>query len=209
MNRKLTIIIGIVFLVAVAGFLISFFVFDMGKVEKKPAALENAEQGYSVTYPAGLEALEYTPDMITVGRPFEGGIDGVADLRVQIVEGTEGESFSDAAVRDLRVLCDADGPDSSFSCPVADSIVPFTADGGAEGFEIFLKGTLLDRLSGETTDSLKGPYYVFPLDGGATATRTLFVHAPLNLSAEESDAAAIRAIAASVKVTPAETAPAE
>jgi hypothetical protein len=206
MNRTFTIIIGIIFLVALLGFA-AFFVPNTPKEEASPEAAqdlrmyENAAHGFSITYPATLDLLEYTPDMAAIGTQIPDGIDGVVDVRVMIVMGEPGESYEDALARELANLCAADGPDSSFSCTGVARTQPFAGAQGAEGVELFLAGALTERGTGAVTTIEKGPYYAFVLDGGATATKVLVVHAPLNQSAAEADAATIRAVAETVSVS--------
>lgn len=198
MNRTLTILICIAFVIGVAGFAWNFKANEQAAVPE--IAYENAEQGYALAYPEGLDILEYTDDMASIGHLIEGSIASVADVRVQTIEGKEGESFTDAAVRELANLCAADGPDSSFSCTQVTRVSPFTSDAGASGYELYLKGELTDRASGSVTETEKGPYYAFVLATGATATKVLIVSAPLNLSGEEADAMTIRAIAQNVRI---------
>jgi hypothetical protein len=203
MNQIFTLIIGALFLIAVAGFVV-FLVPNQPQentevpVEETAVEYRNIDHGYALSYPSDLSLLEYTPDMATIGYPIEGGITGVADVRVALVIGESGESFTDAAARELADLCAADGPESSFACTGVSRIAPFRAKSGAMGFEIYLNGTLTERTASTTTTIEKGPYYAFVLNSSATATKVLIVHAPLNLSAAESSAERIRAIASTV-----------
>lgn len=198
MNRTLSILISMVFVIAVAGFAFNFKA--NAPAPTPETEYENAAQGYALAYPADLDILEYTDEISAIGHLIEGGIEGVADVRVQVVEGHDGESFTDAAARDLANLCAADGPDASFACTGIDRVSPFTSDKGAMGFELYLKGELTDLASGEKTAVEKGPYYAFVISTSASATKMLIVHAPLNLSAEEADAEVIREIAKNVRI---------
>lgn len=202
MNRTLTIVIGTLFLFALGGFMFFFTPNTPASPADTSATTpyENQANGFSLAYPSDLGILEYTPEMATIGRLTDGGVDGVADVRVMIVEGTPGASFTDAAVRDLASLCAADGPTSSFSCTGIDRVTPFATDSGASGFEVYLKGELRELESGAVTEVRKGPYYGFLLSTSAGASKILIVHAPLNQSAEEADAEAIRAIAKSASI---------
>lgn len=204
MSRTALLVIALIVLAALA----SVILFTMPKGAAAPveeAAVEaapryiNETHGFSAAYPETLSVLAYTPDMATVGTPIEGGIEGVADLRVFVITGEPGESFTDAATRELANLCAADGPTGSFSCTGVDRILPFLTDGGTAGFEIYLAGELTQFPENTKTVVRKGPYYAFVMDASATATKVLVVHAPLNQSAEEADAEAIRAIARSVE----------
>ena len=196
MNR--TILIGIVFLIGVAGFLYFLTPNTPATEEASLHQYANADHGFSLSYSADLGIVEYTPDMATIGHPIEGGIDGVADVRVMILMGEPGESLQDTAARELADLCAADGPSGSFSCTGVKSAMPFVTESGMTGFEIYLTGSLTDIPSGNVSEVGKGPFYAFVLETGATATKVLIVHAPLNKSVEESDADAIRAIAKSL-----------
>ncbi|HWH16570.1 MAG TPA: hypothetical protein VNU25_03235 [Candidatus Paceibacterota bacterium] len=173
--------------------------------QDQPTALsstyQNAEYGYQVSYPETLTAREYAGGNTAFGTPNGEGFDTVAEVRIVTISGSEGESLQEAAARELSNLCAADGPSQSFSCTGLDRILPFTADSGLKGYELYLKAELLDIPSGEKTAYRKGPYYVFPLAVSATMGRALVVHPALNIAAEEADVATIRSIARSVIVT--------
>lgn len=202
MNRTFTILIGIIFLIGVAGFL--YFLTPNQPVATPAAdtttwnAYSNVDHGFSLSYPEALSLLEYTDDMASIGTPIEGGIASVADTRVMILVGEPGESLQDTAVRELADLCAADGPTGSFSCTGVKSAVPFITESGMAGFEIYLKGVLTEIPSGTASEVDRGPFYAFMLETGSTATKVLIIHAPLNQSVEEADANAIRAIAKTV-----------
>jgi hypothetical protein len=200
MNRILSIAISIVFVIALAGFIFNLKANAPSPDTVPETAYENVDHGYSLAYPADLDILEYTDDLASIGHLIEGGIASVADVRVQVIEGREGESFTDAAVRELAHLCAADGPDSSFSCTGVDRVSPFTSDAGAVGYELYLIGQLTDRTAGTVTEVEKGPYYAFVLSTNASATKVLIISAPLNLSTEEADPMTIRAIAQNVRI---------
>lgn len=198
MNRILSILISLVFVIGVAGFAFNFKANAPTEVPK--TAYENTTNGYSLSYPESLQILEYTPEIASIGHLIEGGIESVVDIRVETIEGKPGESFTDAAVRELASLCAADGPTSSFSCTGVDRVSPFVSDAGANGFELYLTGDLKNLETGVGTPVEKGPYYAFVLGTSASATKILVVHAPLAQSAEEADAMAIRAIAKTVRI---------
>lgn len=161
----------------------------------------NTDHGYALSYPGTLDVLEYTSDMATIGRLIDGGIEGVADVRVAIITAEPGESFIDAATRNLAGLCAADGPEASFSCTGVERSAPFVSNKGAVGYEAYLTGVLTTHATGAVETVTRGPYYAFLLEGGATASKILIVHAPLNQSAEEADTETIKAIAQSVSFT--------
>lgn len=200
LNRILSVAICIVFVIALGGFIFNLKANAPAPEEVPETAYENADHGYALAYPADLDILEYTDDIASIGHLIEGGIDSVADVRVQVIEGKEGESFTDAAVRELANLCAADGPDSSFSCTGVSRLSPFVSDAGASGYELYLKGELKDLATGTVTEVEKGPYYAFVLSTGASATKMLVVGAPLNLSADEVDEETVRAIAKNVRI---------
>lgn len=202
MNRTFTILIGIVFLIGVLGFL--YFL-----TPNQPIPVPETEttevntytsdaHGFSLSYPENLSILEYTDDMASIGTLIEGGIDSTADVRAMVLIGEPGESLQDTAARELANLCAADGPTASFSCTGVKSVMPFITNSGMPGFEIYLTGALTDIPSGAVTEVNRGPFYAFVLETGATATKVLIVHAPLNKSIEEADADTIRTIAKTV-----------
>lgn len=165
------------------------------------AEYRNDTHGYLLTYRGELDVLEYTPDMATIGRLVEGGIEGVVDVRVVTIASEPGESFIDAATRNLANLCAADGPTASFSCTGIERSSPFVSSAGAIGYEAYLTGELRTLATGAVETVSKGPFYAFLLEGSATASKVLIVHAPLNQSAEEADAETIRNVAESVVFT--------
>ena len=160
---------------------------------------QNSDHGFTLSYPTTLDILEYTDDMTSIGTLIEGGIASAVDVRVVIIQGEEGESFIDAAARNLAELCAADGPDTSFSCTGIERSSPFVSGSGAIGLEVYLTGELTSASATETVQ--KGPFYVFLIQGDASASKVLIVHAPLSLSASESDVATIRNVAESVVFT--------
>lgn len=201
MNRTTSVILSILAVII----LVTVAVYMFEQSEQTPVSEEvslntyqNTDHGYTLTYPGTLDILEYTPDMATIGTRTEGGIDGIADVRVAIIQGNPGETFMAAASRSLATLCDADGPESSFTCTGLDRGMPFLTSKGAPGFEVYLKGALRTLSTGAVETVQKGPYYVFLMQGDAGASKVLVVHAPLNQTALEADADAIRAIAKSV-----------
>lgn len=200
MVRTALTLASIVAVIALALVAVTLYERESDTVAPEAAAKEyrNLDHGYALSYPGTLDILEYTPDMATIGRLTDGGIDGVADVRVAIITAEPGESFIDAATRNLAGLCAADGPDASFSCTGIERSAPFLSGTGAVGYEAYLTGELTTHSTGAVETVSKGPYYAFLLEGGATASKILVVHAPLNQSASEADAETIKTIARSV-----------
>ncbi|HVU80190.1 MAG TPA: hypothetical protein VHD37_02390 [Candidatus Paceibacterota bacterium] len=165
---------------------------------------QNAQYGYALSYPDTLQVKEYTPEDTVFGIITGDMVEGVAEARVMTIAGSPGESFDQALARELENLCAADGPRSSFSCTGVETTAPFTNDAGLAGTKLYLHGEKKDLGSGAVTGVSKGPYYAFVLGTGATASQVLVIHAPLNKSAAEADAATIEAIARSA-VLPAQT----
>jgi len=197
-SSKAIIAIIVLALIAIGGYYL---------LNREPAAPEtpatgpgyrNAVHDFSLSYPENLDILEYSPEMGSIGHLTEGGIDAVAEFRVVTIEGQPGETPGDAAARELMPLCAADGPDTTFSCTGVEEVDPFVSTPDVRGFEIYLTGDLTTISTGETTTVRKGPFFAFPLETSATATKVLIVHAPLNQSAEEADAETIRLIAETV-----------
>lgn len=201
MNRILSILISLVFVIALAGF--AFFFTPNTPEPKAVEAIqsktyENSVHGYALAYPADLDALPYTDDIVAIGHLIDGGIEAIAEVRAIDVEGRAGESLTDAVARSLESLCAADGPGASFSCSGTERREPITTEGGMQGTLLYLQGELREIPSDKVTAILKGPYYVFPLRSSATGSRVLVVHAPLAVSAQEADAGRIETIARSV-----------
>lgn len=154
--------------------------------------------GYTLSYPAALDAKEYPNGDVTFGAVSGDAVAGVAEARVLTVADAAGQDFTDAAAKELANLCAADGPSTSFSCTGLESAEPFTAAGGAKGSKVYLTGELTDLRTKQKTSVRKGPYFVFLRSTGATGSSILSIQAPLNQSAAEADAATIEAIAKSV-----------
>lgn len=198
MDRTSSIVLGLIFLIGVAG----FFIFLKPNDATAPAltgetlTYTSTAHGFSVSYPANLSHLEYNPDMITIGTITEGGIDGVADLRTFIIETTP-DTLVATVAEQLAVYCAADGPTGSFSCSDISRSEPFTTTTGTQGTLVYLHGEHHDLTTHARTPVEKGPYILFPL---TMPDAVLVVHAPLNQSAEEADTDLITAIARSVTI---------
>lgn len=163
------------------------------------ATYEDAEAGYALSYPASFDREAYDLGNVVFGPREDSVVRGVVEVRPLAIPGAPGETLQDAVVRELASLCAADGPDASIACSGAEQVQPFTTESGIEGFVLYLAAELTTRVNGQTTTFGKGPYFVLPMMTGATATRVLVIHPPLSQTAEEADASAIRAVAASVR----------
>lgn len=205
MNRIFSLLIGIIFIIGVAGFAFYFTPNTPVASEKVQPSTEtylDTAHRYAVTYPADLDVLTYTDDLVSIGHLIEGGIAGVADVRVIDVEGRAGESLTEAAARELETLCDADGPTGSFSCSGIESTQPFTTTSGIQGTVLYLQGEMRELPSGTVTAVAQGPYYVFPMRSSAVGSRVIVIHPPLNVHADGADADTIRTIALSLTLIP-------
>lgn len=165
------------------------------------AQYANEEFGYSVSYPDTLTVREYAGGNAAFGTEDGDMFTGAAEVRFITISATPGDTLQEAAARELANLCAADSTTESFSCTGLDRILPFSTNSGLSGYELYLTGELRNLASGAKTPYRKGPYYVFPLSVSATAGSAIVVHAPLNQTAEEADAATIREIAKSLTVT--------
>lgn len=172
--------------------------FGPARPSARVSTYQNAEHGYSLSYPAKLDVREYTPDFVSFGHEDGEAMEAVAEASVYVVQGEPGEAFIDAVARYMAMLCAADGPRSSFSCVGSEQVQPFSSASGAQGYSFYLKGELTDLQTGEVAERGRGPYFAFPLTTGALATRTLIVHAPVAFEADAVDSETIRAIAESV-----------
>lgn len=205
MNHTTQTILGVLVVIGIA--MGALFFFERSKkeeaLEQVPTSKEyrNTDHGFSLTYPATLDILEYTDDMASIGTLIEGGIASVVDVRVAIIQGEPGESFMEAAARNLSNLCAADGPESSFSCTGVERSAPFVSTSGVIGLEVYLTGELTTLDTGAVQAVSKGPFYVFLIQGDASVSKVLIVHAPLNQNVSESDVEAIKTVAASIEIT--------
>lgn len=161
----------------------------------------NTANGYSLSYPDTLQVKEYTADNAVFGHVTEDAVDGVAEARVMILAGRSGDTFQQTLAKQLEILCAADGPRTSFSCTSIQRAEPFATEAGAQGLLLYLHGESKDLRSGTITVIDKGPYFALTLQSGATVSKVLVIHAPLNQSAAEADTATIQSIARSVHLT--------
>lgn len=175
-----------------------FFVWNTSSSDGKTYA--NSVYGYTLTYPSSLDIKEYTDDIATIGVVTPEAVDGRADVRVVTAQGEAGQTPQDAVAMQLRNLCAADGPESSFSCTGTMSTEPFTTELGEMGFVLILRGELKNLKSGTMQQIPMGPYYVLTLAHSATISKVLVVMPPLNKNAAEADAALIRGIAESAVI---------
>ena len=197
MDRTSTIVLGLIFLIGVAGFLIFLKPNDLSTPDHVESAqtYENTVHGFSLSYPSNYSHVAYTPDIATIGHVSEEGVTGVAEARTFIVDDVPGESLTETVIKQLAMLCAADGPTGSFSCSDVSRSEAFTTLSGREGTTVYLSGELHEFASDTRTQTEKGPYVIIPLD---TPNSVLVVHAPLNQSADEAQADLIIAIAKSV-----------
>lgn len=162
---------------------------------------QNAAHAFSVEYPADLQVKEYTPESITFGRIDGEMVDGQADIRILTFESEPGQSFQEVAGVQLMNLCAADGPGESFSCTDVTSANEFQSSSGVSGWEFRLRGELQNFASNEVTEDPRGPFYVFPLSSGATASQVLVVLPPMNKNSLDVSEAVVTGIAQSLQRT--------
>ncbi|MDB5238981.1 MAG: hypothetical protein JWO00_316 [Candidatus Parcubacteria bacterium] len=160
---------------------------------------KNGTYGFTLAYPAALQEKAYGQSDVVFGNITGENVQGVAEAQVMIVQGNAGETFGQAAARELKNLCDADGPTTTFSCTAVEKIQPFPSTSGTLGLEFYLRGELKALKTGKITVIEKGPYYAFSIQTGATGSSVLVVHPPLNQSAAEAASSTIEAIAKSVQ----------
>ena len=176
----------------------------------EPLTYENQTHGYSLTYPGDLEVREYSTENAVFGEIEGDAIEGVAEVSILAVTGTPGQTMISAVSEQLQTLCASDGADMTFSCTGVATTTPFTTTAGVAGTILLLRGELHDFTSNKTAVMGKGPYFVIPLQSGATGSKALVVHPPLNQYAEQAASSTIRTIAESVQlygsaaITPAE-----
>jgi hypothetical protein len=155
----------------------------------------NPTYGFAIEYPKSLTPREYSAENVVFGTTSGEMMNGVVEVRVVNVEAKAGESFMDAATRELQNLCAADGPNASYNCTGVEKVTPFKTASGLSGISLYLKGELTNLKTKSKTAIGKGPYFLFAAKSSATGSRIIVVHPPLNKSAEESDSVAIRKVA--------------
>lgn len=201
MNKR--IILGIVALLLIV--IGAYFLFTSRGAFDTPADFsaryENTEFGYSIAYPTSLTYREYALGNVVFGTEEGEVMNGVAEVRIITPTGEAGQSFDDAVAAELMMLCAADGPNATFSCTGVEQVQPFTTSDGHAGRVLYLRGELTDFTTQETTVMGKGPYFVIPTSTGATASRAIVVHPPLNIGADEADSETIRRMAESLTLS--------
>ena len=174
----------------------AFFVVQSSSQDGK--TYKNSVNAFELTYPSDLDIKEYTDDIATIGHVDNDTVDGLVDVRVITAQGEAGQTMQDAVADQLKNLCAADGPTTTFSCTTTLSTEPFVTDNGDEGFVLLLNGEL-KHLASSTVESVPhGPYYVLPIATSATISKVLVIMPPLNQSAAEADGDLIQAVAKTV-----------
>ncbi len=177
----------------------AFFVWQSAHREGK--TYKNSVFGYTLTYPSNLNVKEYTDDDTVFGIVSRDSIDGRAEVRVITVQGEAGQTVHDAVADQLKSLCDANGPNSSFTCSDTISTEQFTTANAEQGYVVMLRGKRKDLRSGIDEDVPMGPYYMITLATTASISKVVVVAPPLNQDNEKADALLIRSMAQSVRVT--------
>lgn len=210
-KKSLVLVIGALILAALA-----YYLFGRTELPALTTSSEVAtttyvseEYGYTLDYPANLTLREYSPGNVVFGAESGEEMSGVVEVRVVDIPATPGQSLQEAATLQLQALCAADSPDATFSCPRVDQVQPFVSRSGIQGYVVYLTGEMRMSASGDALTIGKGPFFVLPLGSSATGSRVLVVHPPLNQTADDADAAAIRSVAESVRVRVETTRPAQ
>lgn len=192
-------VLGLLFIgLVVFGYLVPL-PFGETTQESEQQTYRNDVYEYTVTIPKGLDIKEYLPENVVFGHINGDAVAGVVELRAMTIRGQSGETFLDAAARDLANLCAADGPNASISCTGIESSEEFRT-GGLVGTELYLQAEIKEFPSGQVSGFIMGPYFVFQRQSSASGSSILVIHAPLNQNSDEADIDTIRAVAESLVI---------
>ena len=135
--------------------------------------------GFSFTYSGELTPEVYTDEHIALGYADDRGFE--SQVMVRVIERPADEVTSESAfvAQEVQLLCDADGPEGSISCPEIDMETSFTTDAGVSG-TVFMLEQVTTTVDGEiVAETLRGPFYVVSLPSDAATVRALVIHPPL------------------------------
>lgn len=138
----------------------------------------NDTYGFSLTYPGDLDRETSTDEHIAFGYANGSGFE--SQVVVRVVERPADEVTSEAAfvAEQVQLLCDADGPEGSISCPDIDLETSFTTDAGVRGTVFMLEQVTM--ADGEVeSETIRGPFHALILPSDESVVRALLVHPPL------------------------------
>lgn len=171
------------------------------QLNEEKSLYENQAHGYTVEYPSVLQIQEYSPESVAFGTLEGESMDAEVEVRILTFEGEPGQSLQEVAGVQLMNLCAADGPGESFSCTDVLSSNEFQSDSGVTGFEYRLHGEKQVFASNEITEDPRGPFYVFPLETSAAASKVLVVLPPMNRDSVDVSEAVVTEMARSLQRT--------
>lgn len=148
----------------------------------------NTAYGYQFQYDSPNTVNEYTPEQVDVGRAnATGGFDALAGVEViKSGEETEFDSFDEFVIARSTLLCDADGPDETLSCPnVIGTDVVITYK-GLSGVRIDLELRYENRATGQVATSTFGSVYAFNIGPNVPDSKygALILYTPLSVADE-------------------------
>jgi hypothetical protein len=160
----------------------------------------NEASGYSLSYPSTLVLREHTPDAVTISTSTDESATSTVEIQTLLIDGKAGATLQQSVIETLKNQCTADGPETVLICTEAEQIQEFTSTKGAQGFSLYLKGQLTNVATKESNVVEKGPFYVFSLKSGATASKVVVIHPPLSLFSDQVDATSTKSIAENISV---------
>jgi hypothetical protein len=166
-----------------------------GNLEPKFLTYHNAAYGYQLKYPETFRVKEITPETVVFER---GGGEVMAEANIVEVAGQPGQTFNHALERSLVDFCANRSEVNSLACSKTNNHSPFFTASGQEGQKLYLEGRVKAAGGATSTPVKRGPYFVFLLKTGATASRALLINAPLAKSPAQADLPAITALANSL-----------
>lgn len=200
-------IIGIVIIaIAAAGvYAIWGNAIDVPEESTDPQVLEyrNATYGYSFTYPTFVSIQEYTPEVVAIGNPTNGGFDAQAESAI-VQSGNEGgyEDFNAFLFERGRTLCAADGPTESLNCTAIAERNEITTDTGLTATEIYFTLVRTNLETETETESRYGPVYAFNLGANVPDSdfAALLIYQPLASALVSPNTPVVSDIANSVQI---------
>ena len=154
---------------------------------------------FSFSYPSTYEVMEYTPEHISVGNKTTLGFDSLADIAFILSEPDTQSTFEEFALDEARLLCDADGPNESLSCPEIKDLKSFTTGKLVDGSEFYTITQLKNLRTGTIVKGTKGPFIALNTTDLTPRMSLLLISNPIVQDVTAVNTTFIEAIARSVQ----------
>ena len=154
---------------------------------------------FSFSYPSMYEVMEYTPEHISVGNKTSLGFDSLVDIAFILSEPDTQSTFEEFALDEARLLCDADGPNESLSCPEIKDLKSFTTGKLVDGNEFYTITQLKNLRTGTIVKGTKGPFIALNVTDLAPRMSVLLISNPIVRDVTTDSTNFVEAIARSIQ----------